>query len=201
MADERVNRERELFWTRVTVAVAVLAFLVSAYGVIDQHQIAVSSQADAERLTRALESTQTALTNAQAENEALSSVSLDTFLQQYNKHMERLQKASDAYEKAKSAKGANIPGSDAAGALARAEQDLNDVSDSFTDFTRLWHDVAQIFAKMLDGNTQELEDLRRQHNADGVDAAARRIVRSAPDLAPALRVALDNVRPHKPVKK
>ena len=152
-------------------------------------------------LTQQLRSTQTALDASQAEKAAVESVSLETFLKQYNAHVVALTAAVAAYERAaKSAAakgliiGSALASGDTAGALAGARNELYAAADNFTHFVDLWRAVAEPFNKLLDGNVTALENSRREDNAADVSAAMQRIVRSAPDLATPLRVALDRLR-------
>jgi hypothetical protein len=160
------------------------------------------ARSDAEVISQALRSTreelsktQADLTKAQAENDALTTVSLPGFLQRYDAHIADLKKASETFEKAKTAKGVNISGSDAAGALTRAEKELIAACDKFTDYVDRWRVVSKSVDNLLDGNVTQLENARRENNSEGVSAMANRIVNAAPDLATPLRVALDNLKP------
>jgi hypothetical protein len=134
------------------------------------------------------------LDKAREQNAAIASMSLDTFLRQYNAHVAALKSAAEVYEAAKAAKGSIILGSDAAGRLADAESKLYAATDNFTSFIDRWRAVAEPLDKLLDGNATQLENSRRENNADDVHDAARRIVNSAPDLAAPLRVALDKLK-------
>ena len=180
------------------MAVAIAGILITA--AIGVWQV-LDARADSEILRGALQSKEVDLDNARAENDALTTVSLPGFLEKYNAHVDLLKRASEAYEKAKIAKGANVSGTAAYEALTRAENDLYAASDSFTDFIKLWRDVAEVFNKLLDGNATQLENSRRENNAEDVNSAAHRIVRSAPDLAEPLRVALDRLKPISKEKK
>jgi hypothetical protein len=153
-------------------------------------------------LNQRLQSTQAALATSQAESAALSSVSLESFLKQYNAHVAALNTAVGAYEQAAklatarfSADGSNYASPDAAGALAGARNDLYAATDNFTHFITLWRAVAEPLTKLLDGNVTALENSKREDNAADVSAAAQRIVHSAPDLATPLRVELDRLKP------
>jgi type II secretory pathway pseudopilin PulG len=180
------------------LAVAIAGILVTA--AIGAWQV-FDARADAEMLRQSLQSNELELDQARAENDALTSISLPGFLQKYNAHVDLLKRASEAYEKAKAAKGATVSGSAASEALKRAENDLYAASDGFTDFIKLWRDVAEVFNKMLDGNATQLENSRRENNAEDVSSAAHRIVTSAPDLAEPLRLALDRLKPISKGKK
>jgi hypothetical protein len=180
------------------LAVAIAGILITA--AIGVWQV-LDARADSEILREALQSKEVDLGNARAENDALTTVSLPGFLEKYNAHVDLLKRASEAYEKAKTAKGANVSGTAAYEALTRAENDLYAASDSFTDFIKLWRDVAEVFNKLLNGNATQLENSRRENNAEDVNSAAHRIVRSAPDLAEPLRVALDRLKPISKEKK
>ena len=148
-----------------------------------------------------MQSTQKALDASQAENDALSSISLEGFLQKYNAYVATLKAAAEAYEIAKATKGSDIAGSDAAGSLSNAESKLYAATDNFTDFVERWRAVAEPLNKMLDGNVTKLENSRRENNANDVHAAARQIVNSAPDLATPLRLALDRLKPAPALQK
>ena len=180
-------------WDRTML---VLGFVVAALGLVvaigvglDQHW---ADEKIIYALNQSLQTTQTALEASQAENAAVSSVSLDTFLQQYNDHVATLKSAGETYEATKAAKGSDIVGS---GGLAVARSTLYEAADNFADFVDRWRLGAETFNKMLDGNVTRLENSRRENTADGVHDAARRIVASAPDLATPLRAALDKLRP------
>ena len=181
-------------WDRALLALA----LVVAIGVgLDQHW---ADDKIIAALTQDLQSTQNALNTSQAEKAAVESVSLETFLQKYNAHVDALNTAVAVYDEAAkvaAAKGlivgsALAPGDAAALAGARAELDA--ATDNFTHFVELWRAVAEPFNKLLDGNVTALENSRREDNAADVSAAVHKIVRSAPDLATPLRVALDRLR-------
>ena len=174
------------------------AAVISIFTNVNQYIGNTKEQAGAEA---ALLEKQADLDKMQAGNAALMSVSLQGFLQTYNAHVNELRLTADAFEKAKVAKGSNIPGSNAAVALTRAQSDLNIATDIFTDFMDRWRDVAQSLGPMLDGNVAQLENSRRENNTDEVSAMAHRIVRSAPDLATPLRVALDKLKPSSKEKK
>jgi hypothetical protein len=176
---------REISLTLLGFAVTIV---IGAWQVFD-------ARSDTDRVTQALQSKEDDLNKAQADNDALMIVSLPGFLQKYDAHIDLLKRASDVYEKAKGAKGVNISGSEAANALTRAEDELYEVTDSFTDYIQRWREVAKTLNNLLDGNVTELENSRRENNPDDVDAMARRIVRAAPDLATPLRVALDKLKP------
>ena len=166
----------------------VVAIVVGAWQVFD-------ARSETELVTQALRSKEAELSKALADNNALSTVSLPGFLLRYNEHISDLKKASDAYEKAKTAKGVNVSGSEAAAALTHAENELFAATDEFTDYMDRWRMVAQSLNNLLDGNVTQLENSRRENNSDDVSAAAQRIIRSAPDLAAPLRVALDRLNP------
>jgi hypothetical protein len=168
--------------------------VIGVWAVVDQ-------RANTERVTQALESTRADLTSTEAdlnkvkaEKEALSKVSFPAFLEQYNGHVATLKTATEAYDKAKPAKGVNIAGSDAASMLVHAESDLYGSIDNFTDFIDLWRQVAELFNKMLDGNVTQLKDFRRVNNTTDVHDMAWRIIRDAPNLAEPLRTKLDSLR-------
>ena len=188
MANDANSWNREIFWLRATLAVALLSFLIAVWQVFD-------ARANKESLAHELQSKQTDLNKAQTDNDALLNLGFPGFLQKYDAHIAELKSASDTYEKAKTAKGVNISGSEAANALIRAANELTAASDSFTDFTKLWREVAEVFNKMLDGNATQLENARRENNIADADTTARRIVKAAPDLAAPLRVALDKLKP------
>jgi hypothetical protein len=180
-------------WDRTMLA---LGFVVAALGLVvaigvglDQHW---ADEKIIYALNQSLQTTQTALEASQAENAAVSSVSLDTFLQQYNDHVATLKSAGETYDATKAAKGSDIVGS---GGLAVARSTLYEAADNFADFVDRWRLAAEAFNKMLDGSVTRLENSRRENTADGVHDAARRVVSSAPDLATPLRVALDKLRP------
>jgi hypothetical protein len=183
-------RNREISLLRAAVVLAVVVAGIGIWAVVD----ARDNEENIKALTHQLQSTQEALDTARAENAAVPSVSLDTFLRQYNAHVAKLKTAAEAYEAAKAAKGSDVVGSDAAGALAGARNELYAATDNFTHFVDLWRAVAEPFNKLLDGNATQLEKSRREDNADDVHDAARRIVNSAPDLAAPLRVALDKLK-------
>jgi hypothetical protein len=184
-------RNREIFQLRAALVVAVVAAGIGIWAAFDARDNAENIKA---ALTHQLQSTQEALDTARAENAAVASVSLDTFLRQYNAHVAKLKTAAQAYEAAKAAKGSDVVGSDAAGAVAGARNELYAATDTFTHFVDLWRAVAEPFNILLDGNATQLENSRREDNANDVHDAARRIVNSAPDLAAPLRVALDKLK-------
>lgn len=187
MADHRLEKLKIL--DRLWGPLGIIA--VAAVGTWQVYE----ARSDAEMLTQALQSTRADLSKARTDYNELLNRSFPGFLQKFYAHVEELKKTSDAYEKAKNAKGADISGSEAAKALAQAITDLNAASDSFTNFRNLWREVAEIFNRMLDGNITQLENSRRENNVDDVDAAARKIVKEAPDLATPLRLALDKLKP------
>jgi hypothetical protein len=193
------TRTPDNFWLLLTLIATVFILIVAIVTGIDQHQMATAAQASVDRLTQQLQGSQTALTKAQAENAALENISVPNFLRKYNEHIAELKAAVDAYDKAKVAKGSNVPGSNAAVALTHARERLNPVSDSFTDFIDRWRPLAAQLDQILDGNVKQLENSRRENNAEDVDAMAHRIINSAPDLGSALRTAVDSVKP--PEKK
>jgi hypothetical protein len=182
-------------WDRVLLALALVVAI--GFG-LDQHwadeKIVAALTQQLQSSQKDLKASQEDLKASQAENAALSSVSLDTFLRQYNAHVAALKTAAEAYEAAKAAKG-----SDRVYALmavvTAARDKLYTATDDFTDYVDRWRLAAELLNKMLDGNVTQLENSRREDNADGVHDAVRRIVRSAPDLATPLRVALDKLRP------
>jgi hypothetical protein len=174
------------------------AAIVTILGYIQQQVAASQSQATAQA---DLDRAQAAIEKARAENAALMTISLPGFLQTYNFHIQELRVTAEAFEKAKGAKGADIPGSEAANKLARAENDLFVATDIFTDFVDRWRAVAQSVDKLLDGNVTQLKNSRSENNTADVDAVAQRIVREAPDLATPLRVALDKLKPPSREKK
>jgi hypothetical protein len=199
MVDDPPNPKKG-WWNRLRAEVAVgiagiiIASGIGIWAVLDQRE-------NTDRLAQQLQSTQSTLSatqadlsKARAENDALSSISLESFLNKYNAHVATLKTATEAYEKAKAAKGANISGSDAAGTLAHAQNDLYTATDNFTDFVDRWRSIADLLNRMLDGNVTQLKNSRRENNADDVHDAARRIINSAPDLAAPLRVALDRLK-------
>jgi hypothetical protein len=150
------------------------------------------ARSDAEIVRQALGAKEAELTEAQSANDALTTISLPGFLQKYDAHIAELKKASSAYEKAKTAKGVNISGSDQAGALASAEKELNAACDKFTDYVDRWRVVAQSLNNLLDGNVTHLENSRRENNPGDISAAANRIINAAPDLATPFRIAFSN---------
>lgn len=129
--------------------IILAAAVASILGVIDQHIAANKAQANADESNAALASRQADLEKAQAENAALMTISLPGFLQTYNFHIEELRLTTDAFEKAKAAKGAEIPRSDAASKAARAQSDLFAATDIFTDFVDRWRAVAQSVDQLL----------------------------------------------------
>jgi hypothetical protein len=175
----------------VTIALAstVIVAGIGIWAVLDQRANTDRLAQELQSTQAALSTTQAALSTTQAENDALSSISLESFLSQYNAHVSRLKTAVDRYEKAKTAKGANVTGSDPAGALTHAEAELCAVSDNFTDFIHRWGLIAELLDKMLDGNVHKLENSRRENNTVDVDAMANRGKRN---------FAARNFRPHAP---
>jgi hypothetical protein len=168
--------------TKITIrAVGESIFLIAAvatiFAYIDEHA--------------ALTATREALSKAQKENAALFRKSLPGFLESYKRVITALKNASDAYEKAKGVKGADIPDSDAWRALKDAENELYRATDNFTDVVNRWRIAAKLLDKLIDGNVTELENSRSQENADAVHNMADRIVKAAPDLAAQLGMALD----------
>ena len=183
---------------KIREGIFLLAAIVSIFSNIDQYISNTNAQASAQA---ALLEKQADLDKIQAGNAALISVSLPGFLQTYNAHVNELRLAADAFEKAKTAKGANIAGSDAARVLTSAQTNLNAATDIFTDFIDRWRGVAQSLGPLLDGNVTQLENSRRENNIDDISAVAHRIVRSSPDLATPLRVAMDKLKPPSKDKK
>jgi hypothetical protein len=179
------SRASEIFLLRATLVVTVGLLLIALWAAWDAHT-------GSEKIAAALQAKQEALDASQAENAALSSVSLESFLQKYNAHVAALSTAVEAYEMAAKHAATN---NDADGTLATARNDLYAATDDFTHFIDLWRAVAEPFNKLLDGNVTALENSKREDNAADVSAAAQRIVRSASDLATPLRVALDKLKP------
>ena len=128
------------------------------------------------------------------ERAALENMSVPGFLRKYDAHIAELKTFTVAYDKAKAAKGANIIVSSYASDLAHSEKDLNAATDSFTDFINRWRPIAAVLDQTLDGNVKQLEAFRRENNIIDVHDMVSRIIRSAPDLASALRVAVDAAR-------
>lgn len=170
-----------------TLVAAILGIGIAVWAVLDQ-------RANTDKLAQELQSTNTALQEAIAEKDALANMSLPGFLDKFNAHAATLKSTADAYEEAKAVKGADIPDFDAGRALTHAANELYKATDSFTDFIGRWRSAAQLLNKMLDGNATQLENSRRENDADGVHEAALRIVNSAPDLAAPLRMALDRLK-------
>ena len=90
---------KRVTWDRTML---VLGFVVAALGLVvaigvglDQHW---ADEKIIYALNQSLQTTQTALDTSKAEKAAVSSVSLDTFLQQYNDHVAALKSAGEAYE-------------------------------------------------------------------------------------------------------
>jgi hypothetical protein len=192
--DDHDRRDRELFWLRFAVFVAVLALLATVYGIYDQHQIAVDARARADEFKAALTASQTENSRLRAEKAALASVSLQNILDQYNFRAAALKSAAYAYEKAKAAKVMKIPGLGAGAALTLAEHDLYAAADDFITFKNRWREVAELFNKMLDGNATLMENSRRENNADAVHDAALRIISTSPEVAEPLRIKLDSLK-------
>ena len=189
--DDRPSpRNPEIFLLRSALVATLLSLAVAVWAAFDARDNADKITA---AFTRDLQSTQTALDTSQAEKAAVESVSLETFLKQYTAHVSALNTAGAVYEEAAKVAAANRS-SDTAGALARARNELYAAADNFTHFVDLWRTVAEPFDKLLDGNVTQLGNSRREDNAADVSDAMRRIVRSAPDLATPLRVALDRLR-------
>ena len=171
----------------VEVIVGVVGILIAVYAVLDQ-------RANTDRLAQELQSTRTELHKVLAANESLEKVSLEGLLKRYNALVADLKAAADAYEAARATKGSQDAKSQAGAALARAENKLYDAADNFTDFVNKWRMVNMLVSELLDGNATQLDASRREIHADEVDAVAQRIVRSAPNLAEPLRVAIERLQ-------
>jgi hypothetical protein len=187
------HRRREA----ILLVLTIISLGVAIWQGIEAHFAFIDAKASNEKLVDAvnqLNVTQTDLGKARADNEALEGISLPGFLKQYDAHITTLKTATEAYDTAKVAKGADIPGSDAASELVHAESELYAEVDNFTDFVDRWRKVRDVFDKMLDGNVTQLKNLRRVNNTVDVNEMARRIIKEAPDLAEPLRIVIDGLK-------
>ena len=184
--------ETRLLWGGLLVSILLL--LAALYAIYDQRQNTTRLDDRIQELGGQVGSLQQRNQEVQKLLDQQLQISPETFLKRYDELVAELKTASDAYEKARAAKGANIPGSDAAGTLEGARNRLNKFADQFTTFIDRWRLVVEPLSKLLDGNVTRLENSRRENNSDDVDETSRRIINSAPDLATPLRIQLDKMK-------
>ena len=186
------QRKSRLLWAGLLVSILLL--LAALYAIYDQRQNTTNLGDQIRDLGGQVGSLQQRNQEVQKLLDQQLQISPETFLKRYDELIAQLKTASDAYETARAAKGANIPGSDAAGTFEGARTRLNESADRFTTFIDRWRLVVEPLSKLLDGNVTRLEDLRRENNSDDVNETARRIINSAPDLATPLRIQLDKMK-------
>jgi hypothetical protein len=184
--------ETRLLWGGLIVSILLL--LAALYAIYDQRQNTANLGDQIRDLGGQVGSLQQRNQEVQKLLDQQLQISPETFLKRYNELIAQLKAASDAYEKARAAEGANIPGSDAAGTFEGARNKLNESADQFTTFIDRWRLVVEPLSKLLDGNVTRLEDSRRENNSDDVNETSRRIINSAPDLATPLRIQLDKMK-------
>jgi hypothetical protein len=87
----------------------LIAAVISIFANVSQYIVNNKAQASADLV---LASKQQELNKEREDKSALENMSVPGFLRQYDAHVAELKSAADAYDKAKSAKGSNIIGSD-----------------------------------------------------------------------------------------
>ncbi len=172
-------------WEITTAFFAVVAVAVAIYAIRDQqHNTKVLADT-----IKQLDTTKQQLQKAQADIRAISKISPEQFLYDYQTYLADIETALQNYHSAQ-----QLVESDRAGAVAAAQKDLFAAVAAFTTFITQWRVVAEQLQALLDGNVTRMAEARRFDNAGDVRSAAETIIRTFPSLQPALQLELEKLK-------